>query len=375
MKKAVCAGHICIDLTPLFPGDFSGDALSRLIPGKLLQTRGMDIHTGGSVANTGLAMKRLGADVQLQGKIGGDAMGALVRSALEEENAAEGLLLSEGSTTSYSVVLAMPGIDRIFLHDPGANATFCCEDMNWDAIEQAHLLHFGYPPLMRRLFMDGGSELIRIFKKAKELGVVTSLDMASPDPDSEGGRVDWRSLLSELLPYVDFFLPSAEELAYMLRRDMYHRWISEAGQGDATDSIRLADAELLAQDVLDMGAGLLLLKCGSRGLYFRSASPQRLSGVTSKLELCPDQWASMQGFEESFMPEQIVSATGAGDTCIAAFLTSVLRGYGLRTAVSLAAAEGASCVRAIDALSGILPLEQLEEMILKGWKKNACQLK
>ena len=38
--------------------------------------------------------------------------------------------------------------------------------------------------------------------------------------------------------------------------------------------------------------------------------------------------------------------------------------------VRLAAAEGASCVEAYDALSGIRPLEELDEKIKNGWKKR-----
>ena len=36
---------------------------------------GADIHTGGSVANTGTAMKLLGADVRLAGMVGDDDFG------------------------------------------------------------------------------------------------------------------------------------------------------------------------------------------------------------------------------------------------------------------------------------------------------------
>ena len=375
MKKAICAGHVCIDLTPMFPGrSIPADISSVLVPGKLVQMHGMDIHTGGAVANTGLAMKRLGVDVQLQGKIGNDAMGQLVRAAFEAENAAEGLLISENSSTSYSVVLAPPGIDRIFLHDPGANDTFCCDDMNWDAFRSASLMHFGYPPLMRLLFQDNGVELERIFRHAKEMGVATSLDMAASDPASEGGMADWQAILSRVLPYVDFFVPSAEELAFMLDKTMYHRWLTEARGGDATDCIRLADMQKLSEAALSMGARIVLIKCGARGIYYRSADEATLAPLCTALDLNPAQWACKEGFECSFVPEKVLSGTGAGDTCIAAFLTAVLRGDGFHKAVTLAAAEGACCVAAYDALSGIKPLPELETMIAKGWKKNACEL-
>ena len=74
-KKVIAAGHICLDITPVFSKAGKKTMSSILQPGKLIQMKGVDVHTGGSVANTGLAMKILGADVTLMGKIGKDAFG------------------------------------------------------------------------------------------------------------------------------------------------------------------------------------------------------------------------------------------------------------------------------------------------------------
>ena len=83
-----------------------------------------------------------------------------------------------------------------------------------------------------------------------------------------------------------------------------------------------------------------------------------------------EEWSDREGFEASYRPGKVLSGTGAGDTTIAAFLTAMLRGYPFEMCVRLAAAEGASCVEAYDALSGIRPLEELEEKINNGWKKR-----
>ena len=55
-----------------------------LSPGKLLEVGAADVHTGGSVANTGLAMKKLGADVSLMGKVGKDAFGNMIPGYFEK---------------------------------------------------------------------------------------------------------------------------------------------------------------------------------------------------------------------------------------------------------------------------------------------------
>ena len=129
MAKVICAGHICLDITPVFrmgrPVRDLGDVL---VPGKLIRTDGASVSAGGSVANTGLAMKKLGCDTALLGKVGDDAFGALVGGILARYGAG-GLITDKGSDTSYTVVLAMNGIDRIFLHCPGANDTFSPADI------------------------------------------------------------------------------------------------------------------------------------------------------------------------------------------------------------------------------------------------------
>lgn len=86
--------------------------------------RPADVHTGGSVAKTGLTLRALGADVQLLGKIGNDAFGTMVQDIVRKHGA-DGLIVDENSSTSYSAVLAVPGIDRIFLHDPGERIKRC----------------------------------------------------------------------------------------------------------------------------------------------------------------------------------------------------------------------------------------------------------
>ena len=61
MKRIIAAGHICLDITPVFPAQRNHRELSDvLVPGKLIQMEGADVHTGWSVSNTGRALKILG---------------------------------------------------------------------------------------------------------------------------------------------------------------------------------------------------------------------------------------------------------------------------------------------------------------------------
>ena len=147
--KIIVAGHICLDITPVFASEKAQPLSSVLTPGKLVQMKDVSISTGGAVANTGLALKVLGADVELMGKVGDDEFGRIVLDRLRGYGAEGGMLVSEDSSTSYSVVIAPPGTDRIFLHNPGANDTFRAEDLDFDKIAEADFFHFRSPPIMR----------------------------------------------------------------------------------------------------------------------------------------------------------------------------------------------------------------------------------
>ena len=365
-KKIIAAGHICIDITPMFPRGVRCKELSDLlIPGKLINMDGADIHTGGSVANTGLALKKLGANVQLLGKVGNDAFGGMIANILKEYGAG-GLIVDEGSATSYSVVLAVPGVDRIFLHDPGANNTFSNADIPEEALEDAALFHIGYPPVMRKLYEQDGAELVEILRRMKVHGIATSMDMTNVDPNSEAGKLDWVKILGNVLPYTDFFVPSFEELCFMLNRRRYEEL---SVGGDMTEGLDMEkDVKPLAETCLALGCRAVLIKCGVSGMYYKTASREKITGVGGNLELDPDIWCDQEGVQPCFKADQVLSGTGAGDTSIAAFLMAATEGKTPKECAALAAAEGACAVTTYDALGGLKSLEELEKRIASGWE-------
>ncbi len=371
-KKVIVAGHICIDITPVFPNKRTTNISEVLQPGKLIEMGKAEVSTGGAVANTGLGMKILGADVTLMGKVGCDEFGNMICDILNKYDAAKGMIFSDKVSTSYSVVLAVPGIDRIFLHNPGANNQFRAEDISEEALKEAKLFHFGYPTLMKSMYENNGAELIALFKRVKAMGCATSLDLSAVDPDTEAGRADWEKILEAVMPYVDFFVPSVEELCFMLDKERFKEWQIRACGRDITEVLAPdTDIKPLADRCMSLGAKVLLLKCGRPGMYFKSADVKKLKGIETIIKLNIDDWADREIFEKSYVPDEVLSGTGAGDTSIAAFLTAMLNGEAPEMCLNLAAATGASCVTAYDALSGLKPLEELKNKIEDGWEKIA----
>lgn len=370
-RKAVVAGHLCVDLTPIFPEECRGELAKIMLPGKLTNVRGIHVYAGGVVVNTGITMSKLGVDVKLMGKLGKDAFGRMAAEIIHQYGLDQDLIWDGNTDTSYTIALAVPGQDRTFLHSPGANDTFRYEDLNMEEIGKADLFHFGYPPLMKNMFINDGEELVKIFRHVYEAGVITSLDMAGVDPLAPAGKADWEKILEHVMPYTDIFVPSAEELLYMLDKKKLEQLSEKAGGRDLTEILNVDyDVKPLGDILIEMGAKIVLIKCGAAGIYYRTAEKRKIQAVEEKLGLSLKGWEQQEGFEKSYIPERVASGTGAGDAAIAGFLTGFLKGASLNECVQYAAAEGACCVEAYDALGGIRTLEEIREKIEKGWKKQ-----
>jgi sugar/nucleoside kinase (ribokinase family) len=365
--EAIVAGHMCLDIIPEMPHSQRGFAFR---PGTLASAGPAAISTGGCVPNTGLALHRLGARVSLMGKVGDDPFGRMVEDALRRVDGAlaRGLLVAPGEHTSYSVVLSPPDEDRMILHFPGANDTFEAGDLPEEQLSTsgARLFHFGYPPIMRKMYEDGGGNLALVLGKARKANLTTSLDMSYPDPASPAGSADWRQILEGVLPSVDVFVPSLEETLLMLDPEGSRELL--AGGSSALEGVSTERVSALGGRLISMGAAIVGLKCGERGLYLRTASEQRLAGAGPGAPRA-SEWAGRELWGTVFEVES-AGTTGAGDATAAGFLFALLRGMSPEEAVTAACAAGASSVEAPDATSGVAHWKKTRERIERGWYRR-----
>ena len=368
----VVAGHICLDIIPDL-SRVSVRASQFFSPGQLAEIGPATLSTGGAVSNTGLALVKLDIPTALMGKVGDDPFGMLVRLLLERWGAGEGLVVVPEETTSYTVVLSPQGLDRMFLHDPAANNTFCADDVRYDVVAKARLFHLGYPPSMRRLFVDEGQELVEIFRRVKQSGVTTSLDMSLSDPNAPSGRANWRAILNRVMPYVDLFLPSAEETLYMLDRPRYDDY-RETSPHDILPLFTGDDLSRLSDTLLGMGGKIVGIKCGERGFYLRTADVTRLWEIGKAKPRDLLAWANREVWEPTFHVTDHAGATGAGDSAVAGFLAAYLRGHSLEQCLRYACAVGAFNVTAPDALSGLRSWDETVAAVHAGWEKNPLEV-
>ncbi len=365
---AVVIGHLCLDIIPSFrKKNVSLDGI--MVPGKLNEVGGAVFATGGAACNVGLPLHKLGLATRIVGKIGNDALGSVVVGIINAvgDGLAGDLVVDPADTTSYTIVINPPGVDRIFLHSPGANDSFRAADVLPDALAGARHMHFGYPPLMRGFYGDGGAELLALLRRAREAGCATSLDMALPDPDGDAGRVDWTGHMRRTLPEVDFFLPSIDETVFMLDPARYAGLAAGGGAAEFGEMGGYADA------LLGMGPAVVGFKLGDRGFYLKaSGDARRLEAVPLFSPEMAGAWRGVELYSPCRSVE-VAGTTGAGDCTIAGFLAAALRGLGPEESVAVAVAAGGAGVESPGASDGVPSWEELRERMAGVWPFRKCE--
>lgn len=339
---AVIAGYICVDMLPGFSkNDNFKNVADLFIPGKLIEIEGMDFVLGGLVPNTGLAMKKLGKKVFLNGLTGDDFIGTIAIASLNKYGAAEGIQMTKVSGTAFSIVLAPKGIDRIFLESPGCNRFFDLTHIDFDAVANSRLFHFGYPPLLKQFYLNNGQQLSEMYAKVKEMGIVTSLDFSLPDPDSESGKVNWPEIMKRTLPSVDIFVPSIEELLQTMMPEKYAEIDAMPGSDDFVDKVPVETVREVGKKMIDAGVKILLIKMGHRGAYLITGDISDINR-TKAFTLAHKSWDHREIWCNAYAADhsKIVNASGAGDTAVAAFLTAILDGEPAENAVKYAGMAG-----------------------------------
>ncbi len=373
-KKAIVAGHICLDMAPDLSSVPNGHFQTLLQPGRLIQTDGVTLSTGGAVPNTGIALQKLGVPTCLIGKVGNDIFGKSIREIINRETPqlADDLVTDLSVGTSFTVILNPPGFDRTFLHYHGANDTFYASDLPRKKLRSADIFHFGYPSLMRSIFRGEGAELVSILQRARRAGLTTSLDFSLPDPTRPGGKVDWPEILANSLPYVDLFLPSVEEMTFLLARDTFDQMCSNK-EVPFLEAVTVELLDTLSKRALVLGAKVVLIKIGHRGLYLRTAPPEKWKHVGRGMAGLGDNWHHRTLWAPAF-DVNVRGTTGAGDAAIAGFLASILQGTDPETALIIASAAGACSVETTDATSGLMPWEDTFKRIQSNWAQIPLEL-
>ncbi|MGV8849612.1 MAG: carbohydrate kinase family protein [Propionibacteriaceae bacterium] len=309
MNSIQVVGHLCVDLRPAL------GSTGLAAPGELAVVGPMQITMGGAVGNCGRVLAELGARASLSACIGDDELGAMAVRLLGGDHDLD-LQVVPGLATSYSVVVEPEGVDRSFWHHTGANIAFVGDC----AVTGEKVLHFGYPSLTPSVCADGGAPIVRLFERAHDQGVATSLDLAFVADNSPVRDVDWPALLQNAVARTDVFCPSWDDLASCLGvpaepdRDLVTYW---------------------AERFLEWGAGVVLITLGAQGSYLRVAEASHLGGLVA-CGIDADDWAGTATWTEPDAVDEVVRTNAAGDTYKAAFLARLAEGAGPDSCLSFA---------------------------------------
>jgi sugar/nucleoside kinase (ribokinase family) len=298
--------------------DVLGRPVVEIPPGQnLALLEEIRITVAGTAAGASVDLAKLGADVHAMGALGQDELGNFVVSTMQRYGIhTEGLVRKRGVQTSATMLPIRPNGERPALHVIGANGEYAYEDIDLAAVSGAQYLHIGGTPLMAKL---DGAPMSRVFRHAREHGVVTTYDiLAIPRPDLA-------QLVDVNLPWVDYFMPGLEE-AFMItglqsRRDVIHYYV-------------------------DRGARHTVFKMGAEG-----------SSIG---------WVENGSVKELRIPTYrvpVVDSTGCGDAYCAGFIVGLSRGWDLERAGRLGSAAGALVVQGLGSDAGIVDFDRTVEFM------------
>ena len=375
--EIVAAGHTCLDLIPAFTIEGTVDKMTDvLVPGKMINMGKCVVVGGGPVTNAGVSIRRLGVKTELIGKIGDDDFGKqILRWYEEKEGHFKGIKMVKGESTSYTIAICIPGIDRFYLHHCGANDTFGYDDMDFDIVRRSKLMLFGYPPWMSKLYANKGAELTKILEKTKELNTTTVLDLSLPDVDGYADSIDWFAIVENWIPLSDIMVPSAEEIFYFLYKDRFLEKKANLGPRETVlDNMTVKEISDIGKSLLEMGSAIAMVKCGNRGLYVRTADAERLRKLGSAGCSDLDNWANRELWFPVYEEEKFVGALGSGDSAIAGFLSAFVWNHSVESCLRYANAAGSMNVTVPDGLTWNKGFDDLTRRIQAGWKTKEMQI-
>jgi sugar/nucleoside kinase (ribokinase family) len=269
---------------------------------KLVDSAILTIGSSSAIFACGAA--RLGLRVAFTGVCGDDVFGRFMLAEMQKREVdVSNVIVRMGEQTGLSVILST-GFDRAILTHLGLIAALRAADIPDTLLRQSRHLHIASYFLQTNL-QPG---LPGLFRRAKELGLTTSLD-TNYDPSEKWSGFD------ELLSVTDVFLPNEKEA------------VSLSGEANVD----------LAVDWLGSRVETLAVKLGAAGsLGIRSSQTAQAASI----------------------PVNVVDTVGAGDSFDAGFLYGYLHGWDLEKSLRLGCVCGAISTQKAGGTTGQPTLEE-----------------
>lgn len=272
---------------------------------------GMMLTLGSSSAILAANARALGLRVGFVGRVGSDSFGELVRDHLAARGIDTPHVIETPDGTTGLTVVFTHGNRRGMLTYPGVMEDLTIDDVPWTYVERARHLHVSSYYLQAGLRPD----CPELFRRARALGLSTSFD-TNWDPEDA-----WGDDVLHVLEHVDVFLPNDEEA----------RRITQ------TDDLDVALVRLAQR------AGTVVATCGADGVRAQRG----------------DETLALPA-----IPVEPVDAIGAGDSFNAGFLRQYVRGRSLEECLRyglLAGAFSTTAAGGTAAFDGVAHFQQFAE--------------
>lgn len=298
-------------------GSACNDIVLKPIPNTLLeQSAGVRIPeivstTGGDALNTALDCVKLGMSAGLIAKVGDDQYAEVIHEHLEKRGVDHSQVMTDPhAETSLSFVCLEPSGEKHVVHTCGANDELGYDDVDFDYVAKAKFIQYGSANVHKKLDGEG---IAKVFRRAKELGLTTSMDVNCNLPPEE-----CYNNIKDVLNYTDIFFPSDYEAEIITNG--------------------LKTCEEYEEFFSHYGLKILVVKLGAKGVFVTDFKTRR--------------------YLSTFHVDEVLDTTGCGDAFVAAFLTGLSKGWSIWEAAVLGNAVGSMNCQAIGANMGVGTFEE-----------------
>lgn len=273
----------------------------------------MSVTLGSSSAIFASNISTLGSKVAFIGKTGIDSFARIIIKSLEKKGVDTSRIIQTDAFNTGATIVLNYEEDRAMVTYPGAMNDFKLDDIDFNFIAQAGHIHFS------SVFLQPGikKDILILFKKAKDMGLTTSLD-PQWDPNEK-----WELNIQDLLPYVDVFLPNIKELEYLTNTSSLH------------ESIRKVRS--FCRNIV--------VKHGNDGAYL---------------------WNGKEIIHQpAFLNKEVVDCIGAGDSFNAGFISKFINKVPLEECLEFGALTGAINTTKSGGTGAFENLEKIKEIAIK----------
>lgn len=302
-----------VDRLPLQGETLLGTGLLQLVP-------------GGKGANQAVAMARLGAQVELAGRVGRDAFGTQLVQALQTDGVKTTLLaVDEQAASGVAFIFLLSGGDNAIVVMPGANSRVGEDQQQMQQI-LATIPHIQALVLQLEIPLDTVAMLVAT---AYQAGVPVVLNLAPA-----------HALSLETLRQLHVLVLNEVEASFL------YSALTGTSLAFSTDQTPWVACQI-ARTLHELGIPRVVITLGAHGALFAH------KGKTGECEI----------LHQEAPPVQVMDTTAAGDCFVGALTVALIEGYPPAVALRFAVYASALKVTRLGAQSGLPYRAEVEELL------------